>query len=145
MFKALLLCLVGGVLSIYAAVDLMNGRALDARGVSTTLERPEQVTQLTHKKGGRVDRITYEGQVSFVTESGERITVKKSLATELVEKWQRGEDVEVLYLPDKPRTVRLEGERNADRESVVLGLLILAVGVFLFRRELHKPPQARDY
>ena len=120
MWKALLWTFIALVFTVVSIASLIEGRAMDARGKTTNIERPEKITKETHKKRNRLKRITYSGEIQFVTESNESVTVKKSLPVELVEKIQRGEPVSIRYLPDKPTTTLLEGEKPARPAQIAI-------------------------
>lgn len=136
MFKPLILILLGVVYAGYSAKHLMDDRALEQHGKMAVVEPIAQYTQTTHKKG-LSERREYDANVTFKTESGETVTVKKKLSVDLIEQFASGGRVSIRYLPENPRVTRLGAEGKMSGVDIGMGLLALIGGVFWFRRNLY--------
>lgn len=144
MFKAILLALVGLSYAIFSIVSMLDGKAVASRGKTTQIEPLETVTEVTRKKRNYPDQVSYEGEIRFVTEEGQTVTVKKSLPASLIESMMQGNPVLIRYLPDKPTKTRLEGEKSADAVDVAVGTVVLLLGGIWFRKKLLEKPTFRD-
>jgi hypothetical protein len=140
MLKALLLTLLGLSYAGFSVVSVFDGRALDSRGKTTQIEPVERLTETTYKKRNTPDRLSYSGEISFVTEEGKTVKVKKTLPASLIESVMQGKPVQIRYLPDRPTTTRLEGEMGSGAVDVAVGSIVLLFGGLWFRKKLLEKP-----
>jgi hypothetical protein len=140
MLKALLLMLLGLSYTGFSVVSVLDGRALDSRGKTTQIAPVEKLMETTYRKRNTPDRHSYSGEISFLTEQGQTVTVKKTLPASLVEAVVQGRSVQIRYLPDKPTTTRLEGEMGSGAVDVVVGAIALLLGGLWFRKKLFEKP-----
>ena len=144
MLKAILLALLGLSYTIFSIVSMLDGRALDARGRTAQIEPLETVTEITRKRNNQPYRISYEGQVRFVTAGGQAVSVKKTLEGPQIEDMMQGKPVLIRYLPDKPTTARFESEKGSGGLDVAIGAIVLLAGGMWFRKKLFEKPDFRE-
>lgn len=117
-FKAVTFLVVGGGLLIAAVATILN--TLDF--LDTSLVAPGQVIELNH--GGS------HPEVAFTTQRGERVSYPQN---GLIFGLKPGDEVQVRYLPDSPRTsARADLFGSIWGWSIVtgsIGLIALAVGL----------------
>lgn len=140
MLKALVVMLVGLFYGGFAVVSVLDGRALDARGKTTRIEPIEKLTETTYQRGKTPVGVSHSGEISFVTDDGQTVTVKKGLSVPQVEALTQGRPVQIRYLPDKPTTTRLEGEVGSTVTDIVIGAIAFLLGGLWFRKKLHEQP-----
>src|SRR5215472_3540165 len=73
---------------------------------------------------------TYTAEFRFKTEAGRDVVTKHSFPKEVLEDFQSGAPVRVLYLPDDPYTFVFEKERPS--WTLVIAGLALAVAALIF-------------
>jgi hypothetical protein len=139
MFKPLILILIGLLYGGASARQLWEARALDERGKDAIVEPIEKYTQITKSRYNTADQVSYETDVSFRTESGERITVRRTLNVDLINKFATRQPVMIRYLPDNPKVTQLGAEGASGMGEVVIGAIIALIGVFWFRSRINAP------
>lgn len=136
MFKPLILILVGLVYALFSAKGMLDDRSLAQRGKSATIQPLEKYTKETKKSSHLV---SYKADLTFETESGEKVTVTRTLPDGLLQQLTSGEEVQIRYLPDNPTVARLSHEGQGRGADIGVGVLVLAFGIFWFRRTLNAP------
>ena len=136
MFKPLLLIIAGLAYAGFSAKHLLDDRALEQRGKTAVVQPLPEYTQTTTKKFNTPDRVQHSANITFETEAGETITVTKSLSADLISQLASARPVSIRYLPDNPRVTRLGNEGKSDGSNIGIGVLMLIIGGFWFRRVL---------
>jgi hypothetical protein len=140
MLKTIAIVILGIGYTLYAIIDVLDGKALDSRGLNVQIEPMERITEVTRKKSNLPVDVSYEGNVTFITEAGQSVTVKRHLSASVVEKITQGRPVLIRYLPDNPTKARLEGEKGAGTSDIVIGFVVSVAGFLWFRKKLDEKP-----
>ena len=138
MLKPLILVIAGLMTVGFSTRNMLNERALASHGKEATVEPVAGYTKTVHKnRNTTTTRI--DADVTFQTEAGERITVNKGLSREQLSKLASGQPVSIRYLPESPRTTRLEGEPPWGWNMIGIGGMVLALGAFWLWRTTRAP------
>lgn len=123
----------------YASWDgLAENRAFDAQGARALVEPPEGYTVTTTTttnlgvKVGESERNS--AKVAFTTRDGRRITVNRVLPDEVLAAFRAGSEVFVEYLAEEPTTTRFLGHASRPLLPALLGLLVVALTWFFWRK-----------
>lgn len=138
------LVVFGASLVVLGFQHARDDAAFASRGETARIESIENAEQYTRherrrRMTGRPERVGvfYNGEISFQTKAGEEVTVpRKGLPKGLVQAVQGGRAVTIWYLPDEPTAIRLEQQKFNSTEEKLLGLLLVALGIYYrFRRK----------
>jgi hypothetical protein len=122
-------------------VGLKHGRedaAFESRGETARIETVDNAEQYTeHQRRRRMTNrsertaVFYNGELTFQTKAGQDVTVaRKGLPPGLVQAVQGGRAVTLWYLPDAPTTIRLQEVKHHATEEKLVGLLLIALGLY---------------
>ena len=125
------------VLMIWTGYETVTGffenRAFKKHGKTAETEqilKYEQTVHTTKSRGHSPDvRVVNEAMISFMTAENLKISVNKKLPQDIMEKYQKHEQVNIEYVSTEPQTTRWVGERR-DVRGDFLVFLVLAVIVF---------------
>jgi hypothetical protein len=141
MFKAFLLMLFGLGYAGFSVKNMMDDSALAERGKTAVVQPIEAYSKTTYK---RTNRVEYDADISFVTDSGATVTTRKRLTVELLDRFALNQPVSIRYLPDNPKVNRIGVEGKAGGLDIGLGLLAFVIGFFWFRRASNAPSRLKD-
>jgi hypothetical protein len=136
MFKPLI-CLVAGLaLSGFSARTVWEAKALDERAAVARVEPIQQYAVTKSRRSGNVQY--FSADLEFVAASGERVRTNQILSSENINRASKG-TLEISYLPDNPKVVRIgEGPKSA-QEELIIGLVLSLIGaLWLWRRATSK-------
>lgn len=102
MLKPFFVMLIGLVFTVVGIKRSMDDKAFEKRGKEAVVQPLESYTRITRKQGVSTRSVEYKGNLTFVTDSGQSVTVEKSIPEALLQDLQSGRKVVILYLPDDP-------------------------------------------
>ncbi|MFZ6743787.1 hypothetical protein ACO0LC_11210 [Undibacterium sp. JH2W] len=127
---------LGLVYALHEAVTgYIENRAFKAHGLVAETDQIYKYDQTVHtrkQRGHSPDvSITNEAAISFMTAENAKITVKKRLPDDVLEKYKRYEQVNIEYLSNEPNTTRWRGEKRDVRGSIMFSLFMLVLTIIM--------------
>jgi hypothetical protein len=119
----MLLAFGGGVF------DYFDNRAFNTNSKVSLVHPIDEYTKTTKTKRGEIDSVSYSTNITFETETGQIVTVKKNTSADTLNRIIKKEKVEIIYLENKPSRVRWPGEKGDPAGGIYAGLACL---IYLF-------------
>lgn len=136
MMKPFVVMLIGFVFTIVGINNAIDDRAFEQHGKEAVIQPLEKYTQVTEKQGVSTRSVKYEGDLTFLTEDGQTITVHKHIPEPLLQDLISGKKVTISYLSDKPEKNRFGTEQGiiGAGEIWFFGLVFI-IGLIWFRKK----------
>ena len=138
LFSPIGVILISVLFMLTSISEIRTDRAFASRGKSVTVDPPPQYKEITYSKNGHPTSRAEKANISFSTEDGRPVTLAdRYLPPYVLQQFQSGEKVTILYLPEDPKTTRFPGEKNpTEIRDVVIPGIFLALGLvwFVIRR-----------
>jgi Protein of unknown function (DUF3592) len=125
--KPILLMLAGIACASWGIIHTIDDKAFNERGKEAAVKPIEQYTEITKKKYGQPESTRYEVFLTFTTEDGQSVSVRKSISLQLLQDLVSGKKVTITYLPEDPEKNRFDHERKA----IGTGMLWFSSALFL--------------
>jgi hypothetical protein len=124
-FEVFAMLLVGAGFVVYGMMEMRASKRLATAGdlgTATVLNK-----SVYH---GVKQRKDYYLEVRFVTKGGQTVEQRSEVSQGMFERAKRGDNVPVIYMPDKPELFQLGRKVNPNCSRVLLGLLFMAIAAF---------------
>ena len=127
------------LLSIGGVKGFAENRNFEAHAQKALVEPIQQYKETTTTKKKLFVTISesksYSSEIHFTTADNRRIRIKKGMPQEVLERFRRGEEVFIEYLPEDPTSTRFPGEGPSPFLALFLALAVLGVARFFWKRE----------
>lgn len=95
------------------------------------IRKYEQSVHTRKSRGHSPDvTVTNEALINFTTADNQKISVNKKLPKDILEKYQRHDQVDIEYLSTAPETTRWVGEKRDVRGSFYFWLVMVVITYF---------------
>ena len=134
LFSPIGLILISVLFMFTSISEMHTDRAFASRGKSATVDPPSQYKEITHSKNGQPTSREEKANISFSTEDGRPVMlIDRYLPPSVLQQFQSGEKVTILYLADNPNSTRFPGEKNpTETRDVVIPGIFLVLGLIWF-------------
>jgi hypothetical protein len=134
LFSPIGLILISVLFMLTSISEIHTDRAFASRGKSATVDPPAQYKEIIHSKNGQPTSREEKADISFSTEDGRPVTLAdRYLPPQVLQQFQNGEKVTILYLAEDPKSTRFPGEKiPTEIRDVVIPGIFLALGLIWY-------------
>jgi len=134
LFTPIGLILISVIFMMTSISEIHTDRAFASRGKSAIVNPPSQYKEIVHSKNGQATSREEKADISFSTEDGRPVTLTdRYLPPSVLQQFQNGEKVTILYMADDPSKTRFPGEKNpTETRDVVIPGIFLVLGLIWF-------------
>jgi hypothetical protein len=115
-----------------------SNQAFAARGQKALIEPLGEYTETTTTKKKLFVKVSesksHSAELTFTTQTGQRVTVNRNLSDDILGRFLEGEDVYMEYLPEDPRTTRFAGDTSSPFKTALFGLFVLAATILFWKK-----------
>jgi hypothetical protein len=114
--------------------EIHTDRAFASRGKAAIVDPPSQYKEITYSKNGQPTSREEKANISFSTEDGRPVMlIDRYLPPAVLQQFQSGQKVTILYLADDPNSTRFPGEKNpTEMRDVFIPGIFLVLGLIWY-------------